>query len=549
MGGSKAKRVIANMHSRTDQDKHSSLDARRGFASHDAAAVARQEAKKAAKIRRDKIAAAYQEHRRKPSRIVLTCIGNRSCGKSTLLGQLALATDAISKKEVYALEQKARNQDMKDHALAWVYDTHNASREAGRSQHVNVGHLESKSHSITVLDTPGSMRRMTSSLLPMVLADVVLVVVDVSGADSDKPFRVTGQAFLHALCAVFLECKHFVIAVNQMESVKWSQQRFDQVVSTLRDSFKSVGCDDVKSFQFVPVSARTGDGVAGRIDARARKWYTGPNLWEAIQTCCADATAKNAISHRPHSQFDATVEPCIFPLAVHQFSSQPGAISMKLVVVALDGTIVSDDATTVFPSSDITFIVEEACPSQTALRAPAAVVRGQCGTLVLEQSNDGSTGNMNVDETGDHDGHAEAATQAHVQVPVLCLASPRCESVEFREFQATVCLFTALRQPLVRDSKYDMQMGGTHMQGGLSMSVNVQGIMQVKFPAIRIQPNRVERGQVADVVLRMDHSLRLPVFATSDNSAPASLKPRAHTFSIRHDGMLVGVGYMIETIE
>ena len=73
---------------------------------------------------------------------------------------------------------------------------------------------------------------------------------------------------------------HIVIAVNKMDLVDWSEERFLEI----RDEVESFlpRLDVLKDVKFIPMSALLGDNVV--IPSRHTPWYQGPNLLGHLET-------------------------------------------------------------------------------------------------------------------------------------------------------------------------------------------------------------------------------------------------------------------------
>ena len=89
----------------------------------------------------------------------------------------------------------------------------------------------------------------------------------------DARLGVTEQSRRHTCIAALLRIPHLVIAVNKMDLVNWSEERFIEI----RDQFEQfLPRLDVKDVQFIPLSALTGDNV---VEASSHTpWYPGPTL-------------------------------------------------------------------------------------------------------------------------------------------------------------------------------------------------------------------------------------------------------------------------------
>ncbi len=70
-----------------------------------------------------------------------------------------------------------------------------------------------------------------------------------------------------------------VVAVNKMDEMEWSQQRFNYIVEEMTGLFKRIGAQ--QPLHFVPISAWNGDNLKGPIGEVA-PWYQGPSLFEVF---------------------------------------------------------------------------------------------------------------------------------------------------------------------------------------------------------------------------------------------------------------------------
>lgn len=74
-----------------------------------------------------------------------------------------------------------------------------------------------------------------------------------------------------------------LVAVNKMDTVDWSKDRYDEIVRKLGAFLRQTGFKD-SDVSFVPCSGLVGDNLASAPPAGHRlcSWYTGPTLAEQI---------------------------------------------------------------------------------------------------------------------------------------------------------------------------------------------------------------------------------------------------------------------------
>jgi sulfate adenylyltransferase subunit 1 len=103
-------------------------------------------------------------------------------------------------------------------------------------------------------------------------AELALILIDARHG-------VVEQTRRHLAVTGLLGVRHVAVAVNKMDLVDWSQQRFDDIVAEFGRHATRFGIEDVEA---VPVSALFGDNVVDRSDRAP--WYTGPTLLEHLES-------------------------------------------------------------------------------------------------------------------------------------------------------------------------------------------------------------------------------------------------------------------------
>src|SRR5436853_1378572 len=103
-------------------------------------------------------------------------------------------------------------------------------------------------------------------------ANLSIVLVDARAG-------VIEQSRRHTYLAALLRIPHLVVAINKMDLVNWSEERFLEI----REEFESfLPRLDIKDVKFIPISALHGDNV---VTASARTpWYQGPTLLGHLET-------------------------------------------------------------------------------------------------------------------------------------------------------------------------------------------------------------------------------------------------------------------------
>ena len=156
---------------------------------------------------------------------ILTC-GSVDDGKSTLIGRLlhdlgTLATDQVTALQRDSLRYGTTGGGV-DYAL--LLDGLEAEREQGITIDVAYRYFATPRRSFTVIDSPGHEQFTRNMATGASNADVAVVLVDARKG-------ILPQTRRHTSILSLLRIRHVVLAVNKMDLVDWSQERFEQIAA------------------------------------------------------------------------------------------------------------------------------------------------------------------------------------------------------------------------------------------------------------------------------------------------------------------------------
>jgi bifunctional enzyme CysN/CysC/sulfate adenylyltransferase subunit 1 len=314
-----------------------------------------------------------------------TC-GSVDDGKSTLIGRLLYDSKSLMEDQIEALERSADITGGGQINLANLTDGLRAEREQGITIDVAYRYFATPRRKFIIADTPGHVQYTRNMVTGASSANLSIILVDARTG-------VIEQSRRHTAIAALLRIPHLVVAVNKMDLVGWSEQRFLEIRAQFEEFLPRL---DIKDVKFIPLSALNGDNVVD--PSPHTPWYSGPTLLGHLETVHI-ASDWNLTGFRLPIQWVNRPNNPTDP-ALHDFRGFSGQIAGGIVrtgqkVIALPAGIV----TTVKQIWTYEGEVKEAfCP--------------QSVTLVLEHDIDISRGSMVIDT--DHLPGASTQLQAEI---------------------------------------------------------------------------------------------------------------------------------------
>ena len=213
--------------------------------------------------------------------IDLDALGHVDAGKSTLMGRLLFDMGVVDKRIIDKYRKEAERLGKASFALAWVLDQGTEERERGVTIDIAMNKFETESTSFTILDAPGHRDFIPNMIAGASQADFAVLVIDASTGNFESGLK--GQTKEHALLVRSMGVQHIVIAVNKLDTVQWSQDRFDEITQQVSAFLTSAGFL-FTNLAFVPCAGLTGENIAHKAEDPKASWYTGPTLITLLES-------------------------------------------------------------------------------------------------------------------------------------------------------------------------------------------------------------------------------------------------------------------------
>jgi sulfate adenylyltransferase subunit 1 len=201
-----------------------------------------------------------------------TTAGSVDDGKSTLIGRLLHDSKGIYEDQLASIKKSRINRSTGPIDFSLLTDGLRAEREQGITIDVGYRYFTTAKRKFIIADTPGHEQYTRNMATGASTADLAVILVD--GAKGLLP-----QTFRHAYISSLLGIPSVLAAINKMDLVDFSEERF----LILEEEFSALAARlGIGNVQCIPVSALAGDNVVDR--SERIPWYSGPSLLEHLET-------------------------------------------------------------------------------------------------------------------------------------------------------------------------------------------------------------------------------------------------------------------------
>lgn len=208
------------------------------------------------------------------------------------MGRLLYDLKVVDQRTIDKYRKEAEKIGKSSFALAWVLDQGTEERNRGVTIDIAMNKFETENTSFTILDAPGHRDFIPNMIAGASQADFAVLVIDASTGSFESGLR--GQTKEHALLVRSMGVQRIVVAINKLDTVQWSRDRFDEIRQQI-SAFLTTAGFQAKNIAFVPCSGLTGDNIARRVKDPQASWYEGPILLEALE----DSDPENRALDKP----------------------------------------------------------------------------------------------------------------------------------------------------------------------------------------------------------------------------------------------------------
>ena len=223
-----------------------------------------------------------------------TTAGSVDDGKSTLIGRLLYDSKQVFEDQLQHVAQASERRGGAGALdLALLTDGLRAEREQGITIDVAYRYFATARRRFIIADCPGHQQYTRNMVTGASTADLAVILLDARRGVQEQSRR-------HAFISALLGIPHLVVAVNKMDLVEHSRERFRELVEEFEGFAHRLGGDReadrragtkragtnghgrARDIAYIPISALNGDNVVERSEPMS--WYDGPTLLELLET-------------------------------------------------------------------------------------------------------------------------------------------------------------------------------------------------------------------------------------------------------------------------
>ncbi|MDO6675750.1 GTP-binding protein [Tenacibaculum sp. 1_MG-2023] len=411
--------------------------------------------------------------------VKIATAGSVDDGKSTLIGRILYDTKSLTQDKLEAIEEKSKQRgfDYLDFSLAT--DGLVAEREQGIT--IDVAHIyfSTPKTSFIIADTPGHIEYTRNMVTGASNSQASIILVDARNG-------VVEQTYRHFFINNLLRVKDVIVAVNKMDLVDFSEEKFNQIKGEIEYLAKKSEYQN-QNITFIPLSALKGDNVVR--SSENTPWYKGETLLNHLENLGSEDTEEVSKARFP-------VQTVIRPKTdeYHDFRGYAGKL--------YGGDLAVGDPVTVLPSATKSTIKSIQFFDKEYARAK----RGSSVNITLEDDVNVSRGDMLV-KVGE-------------------------EPSVVKQLEATICWMD--KTPLQASQKYYIKHGVNDVQAKIT---ELTALIRTDFTGKEKAPSQLLLNEIGEVSLKVSKPLFVDSYEENKaNGAFIIINPKTNTTS--------GVGFI-----
>lgn len=211
------------------------------------------------------------DHEVEPEKLKFVVVGHVDHGKSTLIGRLLFDTETVALGKAEAIRKACEAEGM-EFEYAFLLDALLEEQEQNITIDTTQIPFRTARRNYMIIDAPGHKEFVKNMMTGAANAEAAILMVDANEGLQEQSRR-------HGYLLSMLGIDQVILAVNKMDLVDYSRERFEEVAAEFQEFLAPLG---VVPKHVIPVSARNGHNIT---EASAKTpWYEGPAILEALDS-------------------------------------------------------------------------------------------------------------------------------------------------------------------------------------------------------------------------------------------------------------------------
>ena len=380
-------------------------------------------------------------------RMNIVIVGHVDHGKSTLIGKLLVETNSLPEGKLEQIKRLCEKSS-KPFEYAFLLDALQDEQSHGITIDTTRIFFQSKQREYIIIDAPGHIEFLKNMVSGAARAEAAILLIDAHEGVAENSKR-------HAYMMSFLGIKQVAVAINKMDLVGYSEEKYLQIKNEYGKFLERIG---IEPAAFIPTAAREGVNLTSL--SENTKWYNGKTLLEIIDAF----SKKDEVLENPFRMYSQ---------GVYKFS---GHNNLRRTVAGTinSGSISVGDEIIFYPSgkkSGVKSIEEFNRPTKDI-----AVVGEAIGLTLTEE--------LYIQQT-----------------ELICKANERQPNLTNR-FRASI--FWMGKKPLSQEKKYKLKIGTQKVSAVIEKIENVLDASELQnFD----NKTTVEKHEVAHCIVKTDSKI------------------------------------------
>lgn len=205
----------------------------------------------------------------------IVVVGHVDHGKSTLIGRLLYDTDSLPAGAIEKVKRISAEKG-KSFEYAYLLDAFEEEQKQGITIDITMLQFFTEKRDYVIIDAPGHKEFLKNMISGVASAEAAILVVDAKEGIQEQSKR-------HGYILSLLGIKKVYVAVNKMDLVDYSEERFNEIQTQFNEFLNNL---NIYPEKYIPISAFYGENIVSK--AKNIPWYRGGSILETMDSIKKD---------------------------------------------------------------------------------------------------------------------------------------------------------------------------------------------------------------------------------------------------------------------